>query len=78
MPLLAWAFVGLVAGYFIMGLLTPQQRVKPSSLEEFEFPQFEEGTPQGVLFGDAWTTGWFVVWYGNMRTTKVKSRGGKK
>lgn len=78
MPLLAWAFVGLVAGYFIQGLLAPQQRIKPAALSEFEFAQFEEGTPQGVLFGDAWTSGWFVLWYGNLRSKKVKSKGGKK
>lgn len=79
MPLLAWAFIGLVAGYFIQGLLAPKtQQPKPAALEEFDFPQFEEGKPQGVLFGDAWTDSWFVLWYGNYRTTKVKSKGGKK
>lgn len=78
MPLLAWVFVGLVAGYFIQGLLAPKQTIKPAALSEFDFPQFEEGGPQGVLFGDGWTSGWFVLWYGNYRTTKVKSKGGKK
>lgn len=78
MPVLAWVFVGLVAGYFIQGLLAPKQTVKPAALSEFDFPQFEEGSPQGVLFGDGWTESWFVLWYGNYRTTKVKSKGGKK
>lgn len=78
MPLLAWAFVGLIAGYFIQGLLAPKQNIKPASLQDFDFPQFEEGKPQPVLFGDAWSKGWFVLWYGNMRTTKVQSSGGKK
>ena len=78
MPILAWAFVGLIAGYFIQGLLAPSQKLKPAALTEFDFPQFEESTPQGVGFGDFWTAGWFVLWYGNYRTTKVKSKGGKK
>ena len=29
-----------------------------------------------VVFGDVWTDGWFVLWFGNMRTQKVKK--GKK
>lgn len=78
MPFLAWVFVGLVAGYFIQGLLAKSIQQKPASLSEFEFPQFEEGGPQGVLFGDGWTSGWFVLWYGNYRTSKVTSKAGKK
>lgn len=79
MPLIAWAFIALVAGYFIQGLLAPKAQVqKPAALSEFDFPQFEEGTPQPVIFGDAWTSGWFVLWYGNYRTTKVKATAGKK
>jgi hypothetical protein len=79
MPILAWALVGLVASYFVQGLLAPKaQQPKPAALTEFEFAQFEEGKPQAVVFGDVWTSGWFVLWFGNYRTTKVKSGGGKK
>ncbi len=78
MEIIAVAFLSMVAGFFIQGMLMPKQNIKPAALEEFDFPQFEEGKPQAVLFGDAWTPAWFVVYYGNMRTTKVKSKGGKK
>lgn len=50
---------------------------KPEAFEDLDFPQFEEGTRQTVCFGDCWTSGWMVLWYGNYRTTKIKA-GGKK
>lgn len=66
-----------VASYVLSGLLMKKNRIKPASLEEFEFPQADEGTPQPVVFGDVWQSGWFVPWYGRLRTKKIKS-GGKK
>lgn len=66
-----------VGHYAISALLTPRQKVKPASLEEFDFPQVEEGTEQAVFFGDCWTSGWQVLWFGNLRTKKIKSKGKK-
>lgn len=50
---------------------------KPAAFEEFEFPQFEEGTPQAVTFGDCWTKDWFVLAVGNYRTSRIRADGGK-
>lgn len=77
MPMFAWALVFMVASYVIQSFLIKQPNVQASTLEDFDFPQFEEGTPEAVLFGDGWTSGWMVLWYGNFRTIKIKS-GGKK
>lgn len=77
MPLFAWALIFMVASYAIQSLTMKQQTQKPASLEEFDFPQVDEGTPHAVVFGDGWTAGWQVLWYGNFRTIKIKS-GGKK
>ena len=77
MPLFAWALVFLVASFAIQALLVKPQNQQATSLEDFDFPQADEGTPQAVFFGDCWTEGWMVLWYGNYRTTKIKS-GGKK
>lgn len=77
MPLFAWALVLMVASYVIQSFLMKQPQVKPTSADEIDFPQEEEGTPQAVLFGDAWTKGYQTVWHGNLRTKKIKS-GGKK
>jgi hypothetical protein len=73
MELFAWALISLVASYAIQALLVKPQNQKPASLEDFDFPQAEEGTPQAVFFGDCWTEGWMVLWYGNYRTTKITS-----
>jgi hypothetical protein len=79
MPLFAWALVLMVASYVITSLtVKPQSGQKPAALEDFDFPQAEEGTPHPVIFGDVWLSGPMVLWYGNMRTKKIKSKGGKK
>lgn len=75
MPLFAWALVFMVASYAIQALMIKPQNTKPASLEDFDFPQADEGTPQAVFFGDCWTDGWMVLWYGNYRTQKIQSGG---
>lgn len=78
MPFL-WAIGMMVASYAIQVLLTPKQETpKPAALDDFDFPQVDEGTPQSVIFGDVWIQDWMVLWYGNLRTSEVKSSGGKK
>lgn len=74
-----WAIGMLIASYVIQALITPKpEKPKPAALEDFDFPQVDEGTPQSVIFGDVWVSDWHVLWYGNMRTSTVKSKGGKK
>lgn len=74
-----WAIGMLIASYAITVMLTPKAEVpKPSALEDFDFPQIDEGTPQAVVFGDVWIQDWMVLWYGNMRTSKIKAKGSKK
>lgn len=77
MPLWAWALVFLVVSVALQAILIKPMNQAPTSLEDFDFPQADEGTPQAVFFGDCWTNGWMVLWYGNYRTTKIKSKGKK-
>lgn len=77
MPLFAWALVLMVASYTITMLTMKTQNQKPAALADFDIPQVEEGTPHPVVFGDVWLEGWQVLWYGNYRTTKIKSSGKK-
>lgn len=76
MPLFVWALIFTVAATFIQSMLIKPQAPKPASLSDFDFPQVDEGTPQAVFFGDCWTEGWMVLWYGNLRSAKVTK--GKK
>ena len=42
-----WAIGMLIASYVIQAALMPKpERPKPASLEDFDFPQVDEGTPQ--------------------------------
>lgn len=76
---IAWAVVKfiavMVASYLLSMALTPKSKNKgpeAASADEWEFPQADEGTPQCVFFGDCWTEDWFVLDYGNYRTTEIK------
>lgn len=77
MPMFAWSLIFMVASYVIQSLTMKVQNQKPAGLDEWDFPQFEEGTEQVVIFGDVWLKGPFVLWYGDYETIKIKS-GGKK
>ncbi|WP_150523846.1 hypothetical protein [Roseibium sediminis] len=74
-----WAIAMLVASYAIQLLLAPKQKAPDAAtFEDFDFPQFEEGTPEAVYFGDCNAPDFFVVWYGNFRTSPIKVKGGGK
>lgn len=76
---LLWAIGMLIASYVIQVALTPKpEKAKPASLEDFDIPQIDEGTAQTVIFGDVWVSDWHVLWYGNLRTSTVKSESAKK
>jgi hypothetical protein len=72
--------LGLMLASSVLQALTQPKPTKPerASIGDFDFPQAKEGTPQIVIFGDCWITAWTVLWYGNLRTTAIKSKGGKK
>lgn len=74
-----YAVAMLVVSYAItasMAKKTPT--TPPAAFEDFQFPQFDEGTPQIVVFGDVWLDDWMVLWYGNYKVTSVQGKGGKK
>jgi hypothetical protein len=51
---------------------------KPASLADFDVPTAEEGRPIPVVFGTVTVTGPNVIWYGDLRTQAIRSKGGKK
>lgn len=75
-----WEYLAILAITIIVGVvLAPKPTVpKPATLEDFDIPQVDEGTPQIVIFGDVWITGWMVLHYGNLRTTSIEVDTGKK
>lgn len=79
MPLIAWLGIALVASFVVSALTMKKPPPPPqTTLDDFEVPQVEEGTPHAVVFGDVWLEGWQVLWYGNYKSTKITSSGGGK
>lgn len=78
MLMLGISLLMMVVSYIIQSFLMPKPAAqKPQALEDWDFPQADDGTPQPVFFGDCWTSGPMVLWYGNYRTIKIKAKGGK-
>ncbi|MBR0568004.1 hypothetical protein J5J83_17925 [Azoarcus sp. L1K30] len=73
-----WNFVIYLVVMIVSSMLAnPKSTASRASLDEFDLPVPDEGTPQCVIFGDCWTSDWQVLSYGNLRTKPVKSGGGK-
>ncbi len=69
----------LIASYFISAALAPKPPVpKPAALEDFDIPLAEEGRAIPVVFGEVVLKSPSLMWYGDLRTTPIKQKGGKK
>ncbi|MGH8038291.1 MAG: hypothetical protein ACREPD_11155 [Stenotrophomonas sp.] len=67
--------VALVVSYVLRPKpVTP----KPAALEDFSVPTAEDGREVTEVFGTVWIDDPNVLWYGNLRTTPIKAKGGKK
>lgn len=67
----------MILSYVIQARMAKKNKPKPAALEDWDFPQKDEGTKQAVIFGDCWQDGPSVMYTGNYRTKKIKA-GGKK
>ena len=54
------------------------QSTPPPGMDQIKVPTAEEGREIPVLFGCREIKSPNVVWYGDMRTNAIKSKGGKK
>ncbi len=75
-----WAYIAIMVISAYVSYKNRPKSVAPkaAAFEDFDFPQFEEGTPQCVIFGDCWSEDWMVGGLGNFRTEPIKTKGGKK
>lgn len=67
--------IALVVAYTMQP--KPETR-PPAGLDEIQAPTAEVGREIPVLFGTRKMDGPNVVWYGDLRTVPIKSKGGKK
>lgn len=67
-----YVYMAIIAGLLYYALRRQQHAVAPAALEDFQFPQSSEGTPQCVVFGDVWIKDWMVLGVGNYRTSPIR------
>lgn len=75
-----WQFIASVAISLVatFALRPKPQSRPPAGLSEIKAPTAEDGREIPVLFGCRDMRGPNVVWYGDLKTTKIKAKGGKK
>lgn len=64
----------VISAVITMATAPKPAKPKPAALEDFDFPQVDEGTPQAVVFGDCWIEDWTVLWYGNLSAQPIKKK----
>ncbi len=77
---MAWAVylvVFIVAAYVAVAMAPKQAVPKPASLEDFNMPTAEPGRPIPVVFGTVTLKSPNVVWYGDLMSVPIKTKGGK-
>ena len=71
--------VVMVAMMVISYALRPKPAVpRPAALEDFNVPTSEDGRECSMIFGTVWIDDPNVLYYGDLRTTPIKVKGGKK
>lgn len=77
---MAWvAAVLFIIALVVAYTMQPKAETRPpAGLDEIQAPTAEVGREIPVLFGTRKMDGPNVVWYGDLRTVPIKSKGGKK
>ncbi len=73
-----WVVYLVVAAVISVALAPKPPAPKAPELSEVEAPTAEEGKPIGVVFGEVIVKSANVVWYGDIGTTPIRKKGGKK
>jgi hypothetical protein len=78
MEIFAYVAVLLISAVVAMALAPKPKPPTAAALNDFQAPTAEEGRAVPVIFGDVWVTGPNVVWFGDLRVSPIKKKGGKK
>ncbi len=77
MPFIAYLAIMVVSAMLASALAPKPPEPKPGSLADLDVPVADENKALPVVFGTVTIKDPNVVWYGNLRTSKIKSRSGK-
>lgn len=72
-----WGIVFVVAFVVALALGPKTPSPRPSSLSDIDIPTAEPGRPIPVVFGTYLLKSPNIVWYGDLGTSPVKTKGGK-
>lgn len=70
--------VMIVAAVVSYALTPKPPQPKPAALQDFDVPTAEEGRPIPVIFGTCWIKGANCLWYGDLTSEPIRTKGGKK
>lgn len=74
-----WFIAVFVVSFVVAYATMPKpQSTKPAGFADLQVPTAEEGREIPVLFGTRDINSPNVVWYGDLKTVAIKSKGGKK
>jgi hypothetical protein len=75
-----WAMIAIwVATTILSYVLRPKPpSTKPPGINSMNVPTAEEGREIPVLFGTRDIASQNIVWYGDVKTKAIRSKGGKK
>ena len=73
-----WYIAVFVVALLVAYNIPKPQAQKPAGLGDIQVPTASESREIPVLFGTREISGPNVVWYGDLSTTAIKKKGGKK
>lgn len=75
-----WGIIAIAVVLAVVAIsnMPKPQSQKPAGIDEVELPTAEEGREIPVLFGCRRISGPNVIWYGDMKTKRIRSKSGKK
>lgn len=73
-----WVFLAVFALVLLFAPRPDPQTQPPAAIEDLNVPTAKAGKEIPVVFGCVTCRDPNVVWYGDLRTTPIKSKGGKK
>lgn len=74
-----WYYIIVLVISLIIGIaMAPKpQNAKPPALAEFDAPTIDEGTDIQWIHGECIVADPNIGWYGNLRTTPIRTKSGK-
>lgn len=76
---MTWVYIGMMVFSMIVSYaLMPHPKAPPTNTADLQVPTAEDGREVMDIAGTCWIDDPNVVWYGDLSTTPIKMKGGKK